>query len=226
MADETTTPIETDVTKAPVVDGTPETPETPTTEDAPETHETATTPETPAKDAAPVVPETYDLKLPDGVEVDPSFIERTAAKARTLGLTNEGGQKLLEADIAEAQAREAAHDKAWAPGTGTEWLARDAAWKQAVLADPELGGNPIKRAATVNTANLVLSKYFDASVAEWLKDSGLGSHPEIIRGLARLGRGMSEGSLVLSPQTDTSPPKTLVERMYENNGEGPKKKTA
>jgi hypothetical protein len=51
---------------------------------------------TPPTPPAPTVPDKYDLKLPDKSTVDKAVVERTAAKARELGLSQEHAQKTLD----------------------------------------------------------------------------------------------------------------------------------
>lgn len=112
--------------------------------------------------AGDVVPEKYDLKLPDGFEGDPAVVERTAADARELGLSNERAQKLLDRRIQEAaDVEQSAIDrtlKAHAPG-GAVWEKQVEDWNKAALADPLIGGNkPEQLHASVALAKQVLSE--------------------------------------------------------------------
>ncbi len=154
------------------------------------------TPSTPAP-VKPVVPEKYELVLPQDSALPVATIEKTAAIARELGLDNPAAQKVLDSFSAVLAADIAAEEKAWKPGEGSAWIARDAEWKADALKDAEIGGTPDKLAANVDKANLVIAKFFDPSVAEFLKVSGLGSKKEFIKGLAKIGRSMSEGTMVL-----------------------------
>lgn len=178
------------------------------------TESTEAKPET----VAPVVPEKYDLKLPADSTADPAIVERTAAIARELGLSNEAGQKALDYVLAEMATREAAREAAFAdankPG-GSAWTERVKAMEDIALADPDLGGSPEKLAATVELAKRAMSKFFSPAFATALHETGLGSHPELLRGLAKIGRGMSEGTLVLSGTNDGGPTQEeRLARMY------------
>lgn len=173
---------------------------------------------------APVAPETYDLKLPASateVGLDPAIVERTAAIARSLGLTNEAGQKLLDSVVAEAKATLEAADEAWAeaqkPGSPV-WTEREEGWRTSTLKDPELGGSPEKMQASLDKANLVLSKYGSTELKAILKDSGLGSHPEFVRLMARIGKGMSESPLVMGATPNGGKPRTQAEILYGEKG--------
>jgi hypothetical protein len=158
------------------------------------------TPAAPSAPATPVVPATYDLKLPDGASVDPAIVERTAALARTLGLSNEAGQQLLDKTVAEASAPLTAFLEANKPGEGTAWKARVGEYETQAKADPEIGGP--KFDASVEKAQQVLAKFGTPGLKQALDTTGFGSHPEVLRLLAKIGGAMSEGSLVLPGAQD------------------------
>lgn len=153
-----------------------------------------TPPATPAP-AAPVVPETYDLKLPPDTKADPALIERTAATARTLGLSNEAAQKALEFTVAEVAARDAAFVSANEPGKGDAWLARVAEYETQAKADPDIGG--ARYDVSVERAQQVLARFGSPALKDALNATGFGSHPAVIKLLAAIGGSMAEGSLVL-----------------------------
>lgn len=163
--------------------------------------------------AAPAAgaPEKYELKLPDGSTLEPDLVTRTADIARVLGLNNEGGQKLLDAQIAEiTKASTAAIDKAKAdqldamkPG-GAVWNEQETKWREQSLADVEIGGSPEKLQANVDLANRVVDRFATEETRMFFQDSGLGSHPELVRVFARIGKQMSEATLVRPNATATT----------------------
>lgn len=188
---------------------------------------------------------TYDLKLPsdlpDGVKglIDPDILMRTADIARARGLTNEAGQSLLDFTIAEARAvaekasqasAKAAEDavnaanEAWnvanAPPTdgkpgGSEWVKRNEAWWAASLADPALGaGKKEQLSQAVEKANQAVAR-FEPGLKPLLDQSGLGSHPVVLRFLANVGRAMSEPGLVLGGTT-VQPKKAPEDLLYDH----------
>lgn len=163
---------------------------------------------------APKPPVEYKLVLPKDSALPVASIEKTAAIARKLGLSNEAAQEVLDSFNATLAADAKADAEAWKPNTGSSWKARDAEWKAEALKDTEIGGTPDKLSANVNTANLVLSRFFDPSVVEFLRESGLGSHREFIRGLARIGKGMSEGTMHTGGAPAQTAPKTQAEILY------------
>jgi hypothetical protein len=164
-------------------------------------------------------PEKYDLKLPDGSTLGADFVNRTADTARALGLTNEAGQKLLDAQIAEiaktnADAVDAAKvewTKAMQPG-GAIWTEQEAKWRTTSLADAEIGGSPEKLEASVDLAKRVVTRFASDDAKKFFEDSGLGSHPELVRMFARIGKSMSEATLAL-PGARASAAMTEDERL-------------
>lgn len=168
---------------------------------------------------AGAVPDTYDLKLPDGSTLPADFVTRTADTARALGLSNEAGQKLLDAQIAEiAQATTATKEAvkaetiaAMQPG-GAVWNEQEALWRNQSLTDVEIGGSPEKLTANVELANKVVNRFATEGTKDFFQKSGLGSHPELIRVFARIGRQMSESTLVL-PHTTSGGTVTEEERL-------------
>lgn len=150
-----------------------------------------------------MVPEKYDLKLPDNAILDASVLERTAATARALGLSNEHAQKMLESVHQEAAtARQVAVDaamKAHQPG-GAEWIKQETAWRDAVLQDPELGnGKPELVTQAIESSKKVLSKFGSPELGQFLETSGLGSEPAVLKFLSKLGKAMGEGAIVNGP---------------------------
>jgi hypothetical protein len=160
--------------------------------------------------------EKYDLKLPEKSTVDAAVVERTAAKARELGLSNEHAQKALDfvhQEIVEtSKAAAEAALKAHTPG-GEVWEAQVNEWRANALADKELGGgDQAKLDAAVAIANQVVAKFADKEAVEFFKNNPIGAHPALIRMLHRIGKASSEGTLV-TPGTQGGQ-KPLEERWY------------
>ena len=187
----------------------------------------AATPAAPvAAAAAPVAPATYTLTLPAGV-TDPTLTERTAAIARTRGLTNEQAQGLLDFGVSEAAAREKAaldaYETSHAPG-GEAWTKTVDGWKEQTLADESLGKTPAERQATVERGHQVVLKFAESNPKDadalkgFLNDSGLGNHPTVVRLFAWLGKAASEGSVV-HPTADAgqTQTKSLADIFYPSS---------
>ncbi len=162
---------------------------------------TEATTEATTETAAPVVPETYELTLPADSTLDPAIVERTAAIARELGLSNEAGQKALDFAAAERSAAVQEYEAARQPG-GPAWKDNVSRLEAQALADPEIGGSPEKLAASAEMGKQVLAKFFPPEVKDFLDTTGLGSDPRVLRGLVKIAKGMAEGALVLGGTND------------------------
>lgn len=161
-----------------------------------------------AEATASVVPEKYELKLPDGSSLDQSQVEKIASFAKERGLSNDQAQAILERDH-QAAVQFAESNK---PG-GTDWNKRVSEWESAALADKEIGGS--KEALTQNAelGRRVLTKFFPETISKFLVDSGFGSHPDVIRGFSKLGKMMADDQLV-RPGASASVPKSNAEVFY------------
>lgn len=137
-------------------------------------------------DPADKVPEDgkYDLKMPDGVELDADLAAALGPDFKDLGLTNAQAQKLVDKYIATQQDRAAKQTEAWA-GTVQKW-ADDA------KADKEIGG--AKWDQTVAASRRAVGKLGSPELREYLNASGGGNHPEMIRFMAKVGAMISEDS--------------------------------
>lgn len=189
---------------------TTKTPEAPITPAAPNAGEAPKPPETPAAPAAAkgdsIVPEKYELKLPDDASIDATVLERTATVAKELGLSQDAAQRTLELLNAEVTTRVAAERdavlKAHQPG-GEEWGKMLDGWRAETLADTSLGKTEDERKATIQKGVAVVEKYSELNptdapaMKEFLNVSGLGEHPAAVRFFAWIGKQMGEGAMPL-----------------------------
>lgn len=162
----------------------------------------------------------YDLKLPAESTLDPAVIERTAAIARSLGLSNEAAQKALDLVHQEVTSAKDATLESFAPG-GAEWTKQTESWAKETLADPALGNTPAERLSAIAKGQSVLAKYTEANAADaeafkgFLNETGFGSHPVAARFFAWLGTSASEGQMVRpAAVTPSGKEKSLGEIFY------------
>lgn len=178
----------------------------------------AGSPASSAASSASQAPAQYDLKA--AATVDPALVKRIEATARSRGLSNEAGQQLLDAVVAETQAQDTARVEAWKPG-GTEWKKRDEEWSKQALADPDLGnGDKAKLATQIELAQKVRTALGGKDFDEFLKTSGLGSHPAALKFLAKIGKSMSEGSLIPGKPVGGGGGKNAAVALYGPDGTG------
>jgi hypothetical protein len=168
----------------------------------------------------PVVPEKYDLKLPDGSKLDPAFVERTAAIARELGLDQKGAEQLLAnrtKEIADVTAALKAPDLKTGLGAGPLWIARDDAFRKEAFADKQFGNGD---KATFDThieqaqQGLKILEQGSPDVRALLNESGWGSHPVVLKALASLGKRGAEGAQVRGQGGAGERVKSAAEQMF------------
>jgi hypothetical protein len=151
----------------------------------------------------------YELKSPEGSLLQPAQLEEIAAFAKAQGFSNEQAQVLVERESNAIASYVKANDVG-----GAMWQARVDGWKNEVLADKELGGTPEVLATTVAHGERALDHFFDKSVREYLDTSGLGSHPAVLRGFAKIGKLMQNDKIVVPNAQSGAGKKSPAEMLY------------
>ena len=146
------------------------------------------------KDAQPRAPEKYEFKAPEGMTLDPQAIAEFEPIARDLNLSNEQAQKLVELhtkrmqDSAQLQTQVAAK--------------QIEAWIGEIKADKEIGGTNFD--SSVRHAQAAAKKFGSPEFLAALDATGMGSHPELVRGFARIGKAMAEDTFVAPGKESTT----------------------
>jgi len=128
------------------------------------------------------VPETYDLKPPEGMELDATMLETFTPVFKEMGLTQEQAQKLADAyaPLAQSQAEEARKASLDSFKEIVE------GWKNDTMKD--LGTNAQKELAFVAKAR---KQFGNDAFAEMLNETGVGNHPEMVKFLVAVGKVIS-----------------------------------
>lgn len=127
-----------------------------------------------------------ELKLPDSLKADEAFVKSFTELAGTkLGLDSAKAQALVDF-YAE---RTAASEKAGMDAAQAELKG----WNDAIVADKELGGANLE--ATKKHAAAALKAYGTPGFRELLSQTGLGSHPEMVRFVTAVGRAGADDSV-------------------------------
>lgn len=129
--------------------------------------------DTPAEGA----PEAYaDFKLPEGMPVDSDFLDTTKAVFKEAGLSQEKAQKLVDLVVErDRRVEKAQFDQA-------------DAWAKEFMKSPS---------AKEDLAYAAKAREFcTPGVREMLKDPRIGNNPEILATFAKIGRMLSEDSMV------------------------------
>lgn len=134
----------------------------------------------------PQVPEKYEFTLPDGITIDPTTMDTFTPLFKELKLTNEQAQKLVSAQAEIERSRNV--------DLQTQLTKQHDGWVSAVTADPELGGAKLEE--TKKFAQSAVARFGTPQLKEYLNQTGLGSHPELVRMMTSIGRAMAEDTFV------------------------------
>ena len=154
----------------------------------------------PAEPPAPVVPEAYAFfNLPEGYSISEEQLAAFSPVLKELGLTQEQADKLVAFDAQRSlAAQEASQQQA------IEFRNKQVGeWETALRGDAEFGGANFD--ANVAVAKQFLTDFGTPELSAFLAESGLGSHPEVVRLFHKAGQELGEGKL---HRTTTEVPKT------------------
>lgn len=127
-------------------------------------------------------PAPIEVKLPDGVSVDPVLFGQFKELAQSYKLTSEQAQKLVDLQIQSAEAFSKQADDAWKQ-TRTSWT-------EQAKNDKEYGGQNFD--ASVKAARQAVAKFGGDQFKQFLNEFGMGDHPELIRFMVRVGKALGE----------------------------------
>lgn len=157
--------------------------------------------------AAPAVPDTYAFSnLPEGYTLDDQAVGQWSGVFKELGLTQEQADKLVQMDAQRVLAGNQAAEQQAAQARQQQMDT----WVGDLKKDPQFGGANFE--ANVEVANKALSAYGTPELTTMLRESGLGSHPEVVKFFHKVGKELQEGSLHRA--TTTVPAQTWAQRMY------------
>lgn len=115
-----------------------------------------------------------------------TFTDTDLAQAKstfkTLGLSQEQAQKLIDLRAQQVQAGNEAANQAW-----TQQVS---AWETELKTDKDFGGANYDK--SVQTALVGINKFGSPALLTLLQDSGLIKNPEILRTFARIGARLKE----------------------------------
>lgn len=155
-----------------------------------------------SKPAEPAVPESYDLKMPEGVELDKAAADEFTAIAKELKLDQATAQKLADVAAKQAQRQAEGHAK----------LVES--WVEQVKTDKDIGGDKLNENLAV--ARKALESFGTPELKDVLNSTGFGNHPEVIRAFYKIGKAISEDRFVAgSPKSGAAndPAKKLFPNM-------------
>lgn len=162
--------------------------------------------EKPEEKPASDIPEKYEFKAPEGQELDTALLAEFEPLAREFGFSQENAQKLVDFYAAKILPRlEAKQAEAW--GTTA------AGWAESAKADKEYGGDGL--AANLAVAKSALDKFGTPELVSVLNETRLGDHPELIRVFYRIGKAISDDS-VMSSNGGSGGDRTAAQILFGN----------
>ena len=130
----------------------------------------------------------YEFNLPEGVQFADGEVDEFKTVAKDLKLPKDGAQRILDIATKREQARAEAFQN-----TVREWA-------ETTKADKELGKDE-----NLAIAKKTVETFGTPELKEVLNSSGLGNHPEVVRMLLKIGRQISEDSIVGKGQGSNAP---------------------
>lgn len=143
------------------------------------------TTETEKKPDEPVVPEKYELKIPDGSKLKATAVERIARTAREQGLTNDEAQQLLVQEHEAVTTYQTEQDQ--------ELAARKSGWKTDLESDPVLGGDNLK--ANSELVRRGLEANFSKETIAFIDTLELGNNKFLFKDLLKLGNKLKDDKI-------------------------------
>jgi len=160
--------------------------------------------QTAAAEAVNTVPVSYELKLPEGYYLSDDMRGEFTSVAQQYGLTNEAANALVDLHIKQVQAGMREMESRVAD--------KRAEYERATRQDPEIGGSKFE--SSLISAKNALNRYGNKALIDMLNETGLGSHPEVIRAFAKIGAAMGEGRYVAGTTQQQPAEKTLAQKIY------------
>jgi hypothetical protein len=154
----------------------------------PDSEAAPTEQEAPAEDkgedsqSAPVL----ELKLPEGVELQPDLVSGFTELAAKRGLDQEAAQEVFDYGIKLLQEQAEASAKAWNDTVD--------AWETELKTDPAFSGErEVQARATLAKA---IEVYGTPEVREAFDLTGAGSNPAVVRFIHKMATALNEGTIV------------------------------
>ena len=127
-----------------------------------------------------------DFVIPDGMELDADLDGHFRSIAKSIGLSQEDAQKLVDLYVRQL---DLTRDR-WTK----EHEARIIEWQKRARADREIGGSQFERNTQI--ARKAVDRFGGDPLVEALSETGAASHPEVLRCFFRIGNALSEDGFV------------------------------
>jgi len=133
------------------------------------------------------------LSAPEGTALDPADIEAATPLLRSFGVADDRAQEFLNGAAPVIGGIVERALSAASAQLETQRAETVRTWADQARADAEIGGARFDQ--TVASATLARDRLFSPEFKTFLDETGLGNHPEMIRGLAKAGAQLEQGSI-------------------------------
>lgn len=161
-------------------------------------------------DDAPAVPETYEFKMPDGVELDEKALPMVQDLFKELGLPQDKAQQVMEKLLEIDQARQPSPEQ-----VQQEYEEQAATlnknWGEECRKLEGLGGDNFNK--SLETCSQVMVKFASPELRDFLTYSALGSNPEFFKFVHSIGSAMSQDTLEHGGEASQGP-RSIEDRLW------------
>lgn len=161
-------------------------------------------------DDAPAVPETYEFKLPEGVELDEKAAPMVQELFKELGLPQDKAQQVMDKLMEIDQARQPTQEQ-----IQQEYEEQAATlnknWGEECRKLEGLGGENFNK--SLETCSKVMTKFATPELRDFLTYSALGSNPEFFKFIHSIGSAMSQDTLEHGGAVSKGP-RSIEERLW------------
>ena len=144
----------------------------------------------------------YALELKEESLLDNSMLQEVEALAKENNLSKDQANKLLE--LQEKALSKLVDEQ------NSQWEKEREEWRETVMNHKELGGDNLPVVA--ETSRRLIEKYASEDFINILRETGYGDHPEFVSFVYKVGKAMSNDSLIM-PKTQ-QPRKSTEELFY------------
>jgi hypothetical protein len=140
----------------------------------------------------------YEIKMPEGVELDPDFLPALTPALKKAGITNEQLNALAEGYTKFTES------------VAPRMLARDL---EVTSKDKALGG--LRYGQTLKEVNLALEAFGDPDFKKFVQKAGIANRLEFVRVFQRIGEAMARaGDTPERGEPDAAQQTTIAQRLY------------
>ena len=128
-----------------------------------------------------------DFQIPNGMEMDYEAADRFKQVAKSLGLTQDEAQKLVDLYVDQM--------KRLQDQSAQQNSNRQSQWQKQSRTDKELAGNG-RFDRNLAIARKAVDRFGGPKLSTALTETGAGNHPEILRCFYRIGKALSEDGFI------------------------------